>query len=146
MNNQSYSKRIENAQVMLSGITEHKENLANRGINDQYIESFRTLTNQCVDLNSEQEKAKATLKNLTQNLREIMIRLDKEVQFCKNGVKINIPNTLWKAFGFLHRVRKYNTGPEPDDTNDDTIDDTPANQIDYAAAAKPGNAPSKNRK
>jgi len=123
MRNKSHSKRIENAQIMLSGITDNKENLANRGINDQYIEEFKTLAETCVNQNSRQEKIKAELKDLTQELKDNMDKLDAEVQFCKRCVKINMPKTLWKAFGFIYRYRKAKPKNSPVNPPDDTTDD-----------------------
>ncbi len=130
MRNKSHGKRIEDAQVMLSGITDNKESLANRGINDEYIESFRTLTETCVNQNSEQERIKARLKDLTQELKGNMDQLDAEVQFCKRGVITNMPKTLWKAFGFIYRYSKAKSKNQQDDTTDDNpIDNaTPQNE------------------
>ena len=50
MRNKSYSKRIEDAQVMLSGITEFKDLLADRGIDDEYIDKLKGLIEECINM------------------------------------------------------------------------------------------------
>ena len=155
MRNKSYSKRIEDAQVMLSGVTQYKDNLSDRGINDEYIDKFKTLVELCVTLNNDQEQMKGTLKDLTQRFIDNMNSLDKEVQFCKRGIMINMPKTLWKAFGFLFRERKPKTESEPEnppddppnDPPDDTLNAATDNAIGYVNTVKPANVqPKKSRK
>jgi len=133
MRNKSHGKRIEDAQVMLQGITDNKESLSNRGITDQYIENFKALTEKCVNQNGLQEKLKADLKDLTQTLSIDMDQLDAEVQFCKRGVMTDMPKTLWKAFGFIYRRRKPKPETEPENPPDESTDDNPT---DNAASQK----------
>jgi len=128
MKKKSYSKQIVEAQVMLDGITVHKENLANRGIDDQYIDVYKTLIDKCINLNNSQEQAKANLKNLTAELTENMDQLASEYQFCKRGVITNIAKALWNAFGFIHRPRGPKSQKEPDTPPDDNPTDNAASQ------------------
>lgn len=99
----SYSEKIEDAQVMLAGIKSHKETLASRGINDQYIEKFENLTKKCVDTNNKQEKAKADLMDLTTQQNESIDELEREYQFCKRAVMTEIPKSQWKEFGMQYQ-------------------------------------------
>ena len=103
MSKESYAERIKNAEVMLAGIRSHKETLAPRGINDQYIEKFEQLTQKCVNTNNIQEKAKADLMELTRQLEESLTELEKELQFCKRVVKTDISKSQWKEFGMQYR-------------------------------------------
>ncbi len=103
MARQNYGKKIENSNVMLSGITSHKEKLKARGIDDPYIEKFTALNRNCVEKNSEQEKAKGNLKKMTADLMEMVKELEKEMQFCKRVVMTEIPKPLWKEFGIQDR-------------------------------------------
>ncbi len=103
MARQTYGKKIENSNVMLSGITSHKEKLKARGIDDPYIEKFTVLNRNCVEKNSEQEKAKGNLKKMTADLMEMVKELEKEMQFCKRVVMTEIPKPLWKEFGIQER-------------------------------------------
>jgi len=103
MSKRSYAERIKDAEVMLSGIKSHKEELAQRGISDQYIEKFGKLTLNSVNLNNSQEKAKAALKDLTGQLDKSLAELEKELVFCKRVVKTDIPRSLWKEFGIQDR-------------------------------------------
>jgi hypothetical protein len=112
----SYSEKIEDARVMLAGIKSHKETLAPRGINDQYIEKFETITNTCVETNNIQEKAKADLMALTGQLNESVDELEKELQFCKRVVMTEIPKSQWKEFGMQYRYgRKLPKEEEPEE-------------------------------
>ncbi len=99
----SYSEKIKDAEVMLSGIKSHKEVLTPRGISDQYIEKFDNLTKTCVQTNNTQEKAKADLMNLTRQLDGLIAELEKEIQFCKRVVRTEIPTSQWKEFGMQYR-------------------------------------------
>jgi hypothetical protein len=94
----SYSEKIKDAEVMLSGIKSHKETLAHRGISDQYIEKFDNLTKTCVQTNNTQEKAKADLMNLTRQLDGLIAELEKEIQFCKRVVRTGGPG--WRCLTF----------------------------------------------
>jgi uncharacterized protein with von Willebrand factor type A (vWA) domain len=106
MARQTYGNQIANSTVMLAGIKSHKDKLEARGINDQYIEKFAALNKNCVDTNSDQEKAKAALKNLTETLIDLLKDLEKEMQFCKRVVMTEIPKSLWKEFGIHFRTRR----------------------------------------
>jgi non-homologous end joining protein Ku len=99
----SYSEKIKDAEVMLSGIKSHKEALAPRGISDQYIEKFDNLTKTCVQTNNTQEKAKADLMDLTSQLDKSIAELEKEIQFCKRVVRTEINPSQWKEFGMQYR-------------------------------------------
>ena len=120
----SYSKKVSDARVMLAGIKSNKESLISRGINDEYIETFEKLTASCVELNNKQEKAKADLVNLTDQLNDMVDELEKEYQFCKRAVMTEIPSTKWKEFGMQYRYK----GPKsPSDDNQDNEDENNSN-------------------
>ena len=150
MKKKSYSKQIVEAQVMLDGITVHKEKLANRGINDEYIDGYKALIDKCINLNNSQEQAKANMKNLTAELKENMDQLASEYQFCKRGVISNIPKELWNAFGFIFRPRGPKSQKEPDNPPDDTTDqstsDIPDNVIGYITTIQSDNVGKKKEK
>jgi hypothetical protein len=74
-----------------------------RGIDDPYIEKFTVLNRNCVEKNSEKEKAKGNLKKMTADLMEMVKELGKEMQFCKRVVMTEIPKPLWKEFGIQER-------------------------------------------
>jgi hypothetical protein len=118
MSKQSYAERIKNAEVMLAGIKSHKETLAPRGINDQYIEKFETLSKKCVNTNNIQEKAKADLMELTRQLEESLTELEKELQFCKRVVKTDIPKSQWKEFGMQYRYGRKKSKEEDNQENE----------------------------
>ena len=101
-----FGKQIELAQVMLAGIKSHKEELALRGITDEYIEKFSALTEMCTGLNNKQEKAKADMKDATSKLNVEIKKLEKEIQYCKRVVITDIPKTLWREFGVEYRNKK----------------------------------------
>ena len=117
MARKTLGKKIEAANVMLAGIRSHKETLDPRGITEQYIEKFAKLTNDCVAINNNQEKAKAALVNLTQQLKERIAELEGEYQFCKRVIITDIPQSLWKEFGVSFRSRKPKPQPEENPDN-----------------------------
>ena len=114
---ESYGKQIESAEVMLAGISSHKDALAERGVNDQYIEKFAALTKNCVETNNQQEKAKADLKNLTDTLTGLLKELEKEMQFCKRVVMSDVPKSQWREFGMQYRPRKPKNQEEKTEDN-----------------------------
>ena len=123
----SLSKKIEAAFVMLAGLQAHKETLDPRGINEQYIEKFSNLTNECVSINNDQEKAKADLLSLTKKLEERSDQLEKEYQFCKRVIITDMPKASWKEFGVSFRNRKPAPAPQPEET--------PANEAEPGTTA-----------
>jgi len=130
----SYGKRIEDANVMLSGISVYIEKLTQRGIDEQYIDKFKTLLAECVEINNNQEKAKSDLKNFTNQLVVKMDALEKEVQYCKRVVKTEIAIPLWDSFGMKYRYwKRWSKSKPPDNPPDDTNDDNPT---DNAAPQK----------
>ena len=105
-----YSKRISDANVMLAGIKSQKSKLETRGLTDQYIEKFEILVNDAVETNNKQEKAKTDLADLTQQLNEKVVVLEKEYQYVKRIVMTEIPNHLWQEFGMKYNYKK----PKPE--------------------------------
>jgi len=101
----SFSKLMETAEVMLKGIQTQKDLLAGRGIDDAYIEKFKGVYQSCLDTNNLQEKAKADMAKLTETLNNNVLELKKEIQFVKRSVMTEIPKAGWREFGMIYRYR-----------------------------------------
>ena len=98
MANQSYSKKMSDAQVMLSGLKAHDE-LARRGIDAAFIGNLETKINSSIELNNEQERLKADLKSKTAALDSEVSAMMALVAEAQKMVKTDIPKDQWKEFG-----------------------------------------------
>ncbi len=109
----SYARRISDAQVMYAGLQAHTDQLARRGINEDFLNTLssnedflNTLssgTSAAIVLNNEQEKLKAQLKAKTAELDAQLTALEKQMSEAKKIVKMDFPKTDWKEFGILDK-------------------------------------------
>jgi len=98
MSNKSYAKKLDDAQVMLSGLKAHNE-LARRGIDAAFVTNLEAKISSSIQLNNEQEKLKADLKSKTAELDNEVSRMVKLVAEAQKVVKMDIPKSQWKEFG-----------------------------------------------
>ncbi len=90
----SYSKQIDQAQVMVSGLQLYAADVAKRGIDAAFTTKLEAAAAKAVELNNQQEKLKADLKTKTTELdAQQMVAESKKV------VKISVPQSNWTAFG-----------------------------------------------
>ena len=75
MATQSYAERISQAEVMLSGLKNNRQQLEKRGIDQAFIDKMTADTADAVRLNNEQEALKAQLKVKTAELSDKMKEL-----------------------------------------------------------------------
>ncbi|NIM17637.1 MAG: hypothetical protein GTO45_37200 [Candidatus Aminicenantes bacterium] len=77
----------------------NKEELAVRGGGEEFVNQLKTTIQEAKDLNTDQEKNKATLKESTQKLGKKMDELDKLVSDGRNIVKMVVNQKRWVEFG-----------------------------------------------
>ena len=99
MPKKSYAEKINSAQVMLSGLSGHLNELASRGINADFIAALKTATETAIAQNSVQEKLKADLKNSTASLNATLAKVDAAVSEAAKLVKLTLPKEQWLEFG-----------------------------------------------
>lgn len=95
----TYSKKIELAQVMVSGLKQFATDVAKRGLDAEFTTKLDEVTTSAVELNNQQETLKAELKTKTEELETLLAELDKQLSESKKVVKLSIPQSSWKAFG-----------------------------------------------
>lgn len=96
---QSYAEKISQAEVMLAGLKNNRQQLEKRGLDQAFIDKMSADIADAVRLNNEQEALKAQLKVKTAELSDKMKELSKVNAEARKIVKIDIPQTQWKEFG-----------------------------------------------
>ncbi len=95
----SFAERINDAQVMFTGMKANQEEAGERGWTEEKNSQLAVTRKEAVRLNDEQEKLKADLKTKTAQLNEKMAKLNAEMKEAKKVVKLGFPQSRWKEFG-----------------------------------------------
>ena len=94
-----YAKTISDAQVMVKGIKDNQDVLAQRKINEEFADNIQTYIDASIRLNGEQESLKAKLKEKTAELDAMMASLTKKTSEARKIIKIDMPQASWREFG-----------------------------------------------
>ena len=104
MSKTSYAEKINNAQLMQTGMLNNETEVAKRGWSvDKTRQELGGTREAVVALNDEQERLKAELKTKTAELDAKMAQLDALMNEAKKVVKLGFPQTQWKEFGVTDR-------------------------------------------
>jgi SOS response regulatory protein OraA/RecX len=95
----AYAEQISDAQVMKSGLKAHLDELQQRGISPQFIDTLEESINSSIEQNNAQEKLKADLKAATATLETLLKKLDASMSEATKVVKLQMPQEQWKEFG-----------------------------------------------
>jgi hypothetical protein len=95
----SFNEKLGDAELLADSMEKNKDELSVRGGGEEFVNQLKTAIQDAKDLNSEQEKNKATLKDSTQQLDRKMTELDKLVSDGRNIVKMVINQKRWVEFG-----------------------------------------------
>ncbi len=95
----SFSKQIDQAQVMVSGLQLYSADVAKKGLDAAFTTKLEATAAKAVELNNEQEKLKSDLKTKTTELDAVLLELEHMVADSKKVVKISVPQSNWIAFG-----------------------------------------------
>ncbi|MGL4908486.1 MAG: hypothetical protein ACRC9X_02820 [Bacteroidales bacterium] len=95
----TYSQQIDDANVMASGLKQHAETMAKRGIEPEFIAALESDTAKAIQFNNEQEALKAELKQKTAQLDSTLKAVQLKVAEASKLVKVTMPKELWVAFG-----------------------------------------------
>ena len=87
------------AQVMASALKNHQSEMLKRVIDEEYVQKMEKLREQSIELNSEQERLKALLKEKTEALNVVIKTLSSQIAESKKIVKITVPQVRWREFG-----------------------------------------------
>ena len=104
MAKQTFSEKLMSAQLMNAGISKNLSTLSTVGMTEATTEAMKTMTDEAIALNDEQESLKAQLKMKTEELDAKMAVLDEEVARCRKLVKVVIPQAQWREFGIEAKV------------------------------------------
>ncbi|MDT9499287.1 membrane-binding protein [Capnocytophaga canimorsus] len=94
----SFAENITRNQMLVKGLQGRAENLP-IGVTAEIVTEMDALNKQAMDLNTEQEKLKAQLKEKTAQLDTIIKSLEEKHAFVKKYVKLGVPKGLWREFG-----------------------------------------------
>lgn len=94
-----FSERINDAQVMCTGMINNEAEAAKRGWTSEQNTQLGTIRIEAIALNDEQERLKAALKTATAALDAKMAELGTLMTEAKKVVKLGFPQTQWKEFG-----------------------------------------------
>ncbi len=95
----SYAEEIKQAEVMSAGLQNNATQVAKRGLDAEFISKLKADLQKAIELNNEQEKLKADLKQKTADLDAKMTGLNAQIAEARKIVKIEFPQTQWKEFG-----------------------------------------------
>lgn len=98
-----YSEQISDAQVMLSGLKNNEAQLIRRGIDHEFVVQMDNEINSAIELNNQQEKLKADLKQKTAELEAMLAEVRKKMSESKKIVKMDVPKDQWKEFGITDK-------------------------------------------
>jgi len=95
----SYAERINSAKLLAEGVRKHLTELKHVGIDEPFVTELENWKKTVEDLNVEQERLKAELKDKTSNLQKEMRKMNGMVSKARKLVKIEIVPSQWKEFG-----------------------------------------------
>ena len=95
----AYAEQISDAQVMKAGLTANLNELQQRGITPQFIDTLDKHITNSIAQNNVQEKLKADLKAATAALENMLKELNTTMSEATKVVKLQIPQEQWKEFG-----------------------------------------------
>lgn len=98
MPKKSFSQNITSTQLMVKALNSRREALP-VGVSTEIVEELNKLNLQAVEINAEQEKLKALLKEKTGQLDAVIKNLEQKYAFIKKYVKLGVPPELWREFG-----------------------------------------------
>ena len=84
---------------MASALKNHQSEMLKRVIDEEYVQKMEKLREQSIELNSEQERLKALLKEKTEALNVVIKTLSSQIAESKKIVKITVPQVRWREFG-----------------------------------------------
>lgn len=95
----SYAERINSAKLLGEGVRKHLAELKKVGIAEPFVTELENLKKSVEDLNVEQERLKAELKDKSANLHKEIRKMNSLVSKGRKLVKIEIIPSQWKEFG-----------------------------------------------
>ena len=95
----SYAERINSAKLLAEGVRKHLAELKQVGIDEPFVTELEKWKEIVEDLNVEQERLKAELKDKTVNLKKELRKMNSMVSKGRKLVKIEIVPSQWKEFG-----------------------------------------------
>lgn len=99
MANNSFAQKINDARLMSAGIRAHSEELAGVSLTAAAADSIDAMAQEMQQMDTEQEKLKSQLKELTEQLNTKAADLVKQMNDAKKRVKLALNQAKWKEFG-----------------------------------------------
>lgn len=98
-----FSERINDAQVMYTGMKNNGIEVENRGWTQEKNSELQDIRLKAIELNDQQEKLKAELKIKTAELKTTMTTLRVSMTEAKKVVKLGFSQEKWKEFGVVDK-------------------------------------------
>jgi molybdopterin converting factor small subunit len=95
----SFNERVGEAELLVDAMEKNMEELSARGGSEEFVNQLKAAIQEVKTINSDQEKAKATMKDLTSNVNRKLDDLDKLVSDGRKIVKMVINQERWVGFG-----------------------------------------------
>lgn len=98
MARKSFAEIVTSAQLLVKALNERGENLP-VGVTAEMRDKLDVSTQKAVNINAEQEKLKALLKEKTAELDKYVSETEETYAFLKKYIKMGVPKELWREFG-----------------------------------------------
>lgn len=100
MGNQSLGETLAGSSLLVAGLKANIDKLKRRGLDEAFVGSIEDLNKSIGNLNAEQEALKSRLKEKTAQVDEAVASLKGKTSEAKKVIKLEIPQSGWKEFGF----------------------------------------------
>lgn len=99
MGRKSFADLTTSAQLLVKALTERGETLP-VGVTAEMRDKLAAAHKKAVDINAEQEKMKAQLKEKTIELDKTLTEIEESYSLMKKYIKMGVQKELWGEFGF----------------------------------------------
>jgi len=103
MGEHSYIAKLEQIELVISGIRANQEALARRGIDAEFLQKLEGLGEQAKVANHEQEILKGDLKKKTEEIESLFAAAMQMHSEAKKMVKATITQSEWVKFGITDK-------------------------------------------
>lgn len=102
MARRSFADLVTSAQLLVKALTERGDELP-VGVTAQMRDKLSEAHKKALDINAEQEKIKAKLKEKTAELDKTIAEIEETYALLKKYIKMDVPKELWGEFGFYDK-------------------------------------------
>jgi len=97
----TFAKNIEEGQLILSGLNNHAESAAKRGIGAEFIAQLKTVLEEIRAIENTRKLTKAEHMESTALLNSKLKEYAQIKSEAKKVIKLEFPKETWRAFGIV---------------------------------------------